>query len=73
MTVGTLAIWSHDITSQEQEIELRHKSPKLIQSDLLPPVSESLYHQKLPRPFQTEPPAGDQLFRYMSLWGTFHI
>lgn len=28
---------------------------------------------KVPQPIQTVPPAGDQTFKHMSLWGTVHI
>lgn len=35
-------IWSRDIASQEQEVELRHKTPRLTLSNLYPPVSFSI-------------------------------
>lgn len=40
-------------------------------SDPLPPVK--LYPWEVPQPSQMVSPAGDQAFKQMSLWETFHI
>ena len=48
-----------------------YKSLKPTPSDTLPPARFCLL--KVPQPFQIVVPAGDQVFKLMSLWGDVHV
>lgn len=52
-----------------KDIGSGHQTSRAVPSDLLLPTR--LHLLKMPQPSQTAPPAGDQVVKHMSLWGTF--
>lgn len=67
-----LSTFCHQSLSREkQEVWLDHKNLKVHLSDLLP--SAGLHFQQVPQPPQTMSPAGLQVFKHKSLWGTVYI
>ena len=74
MTAGTGGSCSHCFTIRKQKMNKKwgqaKKTLRPIFSDLLP--SLRLHLLNVPSPSKTELPAWDQVFRYLSLWGTLH-
>lgn len=71
---GELSL-SYCIHNQEadhkQEVGLGYKTLRSVPSNPFLPVR--LLRMKIPQPFQIASPFGDQMFKQVSLWGTFHF